>query len=101
MEIFVGIKKVKSAKNIFYYFVQTEDFNGAHFLVKINPLKKTIVIFKDQNSESPLHTLDLTKKSYKGLSIPGINLRVLPYVILKIKNALKENYFPDILDYCA
>ncbi|HEV2600885.1 MAG TPA: hypothetical protein VGT41_01175 [Candidatus Babeliales bacterium] len=65
----------------------------------------TIISFKDEISDfaqEAIYTIDFNDPdSAIKPKDSSINLDVTPYVIIKVFKALKNNDFPEYLDYCA
>ncbi|HEV2601342.1 MAG TPA: hypothetical protein VGT41_03525 [Candidatus Babeliales bacterium] len=100
---YVGIKKYLEKNNMYYYVVSTNDFGGALFYIRIDPISKILDFFEtsDFNQEvvysKDMHDPDFMLEAKNS----SINLHVTPYVLLKVYRAIKNNDFPEYLDYCA
>ena len=97
--MYIQIKKYVNQNNIYYYSVNTTELGGYDFFIGIDPLKKKILFFSNNNfNDNPITVVDFNL-SEPLLAPNTIDLKVYTRVVTKACRALINNEFPDSLDY--
>lgn len=96
----IKIEKLKSTDSIHYYRISTSDFKSNAFFMGIDSKKKYINFFLNQDFSNSIGFVDLNKPN-EPIHIIQIDPRMMWPAIAKADKAIKENRFPENLDFAA
>ncbi|HZW60744.1 MAG TPA: hypothetical protein VFF04_00815 [Candidatus Babeliales bacterium] len=99
MGIYIQIKKINKKNEIYYYEVNTTQFDvKCPFYIGIDSLNKMLLIYKDLYFKELICNIDLINPSIPVCSIPA---PLIARIITKVKQALKDNAFTEYISYEA
>src|SRR5580692_8776276 len=105
MAVYIGIKK-QFEKNeddylVHYYLVETKDAGGCYFYIKVNPKMQKIYFYSDKDLQVCVKIYNLNDPEQIVGELPGVDHYIYTRVLVQVHRALRENKFPEYLDYCA
>ena len=102
----VKIRKLCEKKEgnfvIHCYRVEGGNYNDkGHFYICINPDLKIINFYHDENLKKYIRTFNFNESQKPIGQLEGVEQKIYTSVLIRVYEALKENRFPQYLDYCA
>lgn len=101
MGIGITIRKIKEATGVHYYKVITYGLNPFDLYITIEPYKKQITYFKDENFKTLLGSIQFDENKNDLIPIPEITSYVSKRVAIQALRAILKNEFPDQIGFAS
>lgn len=93
----VSIRKINQRDTKHIYEVHAAEVKP--FYITIDPEPQHIAYFVDKELRKHITTIDLNEES--KLLFKSIPKHTALLTLIRARKAIKENQFPEVLDYCA
>ena len=107
MAFYVKIRKFaekKEAEGFLAYYYKVEGGNYGDegcFYIKVNPNIQKIYFYSDKDLQVCVKIYKLNDPEQIVGELPGVDHYIYTRVLVQVHRALRENKFPEYLDYCA
>lgn len=101
MAIWVKIRKILEKNGKIYYEVFKQDYENIEFYMGIDKDDQLLLFFLDKDFNIPVKIVDYKKQDeiiYPLEKIPNISFS---HALIRGLKVLKNNEFPEVLDYAA